>query len=1433
VSKVGFPPSEGDRCPADWDRLFLGRGELAGLMQQFDWASTSIGPPERWPQSLKTAVRIMLTSQQPIWIGWGEELIYLYNDPYKSIIGGKHPWALGRPTSAVWSEIWQDIAPLLAKAMGGDEGTYVEAQLLIMERNGFPEETYYTFSYSPIPADDDSPGGIFCANTDDTQRVISERQLSLLRELASSAAESRSVNEACERCASALMTDPLDLPFAMIYLIEPGSQVAQLKALSGIDKDHPAVKPTLSLDPDESWPLAGVLARHAPCLVSNLREVFGFDFPTGGWRQPPTQAVVLPILSSSEAGRSGCVIAGLSPFRLCDQRYASFLDLVAGQITAAVNHGDAYEEQRRRAEALAEIDRAKTTFFSNVSHEFRTPLTLMLSPLEEVLAKRDGEIDSDSRSLLGVAHRNGIRLLRLVNSLLDFSRIEAGRVTASYEPTDLAAFTAELASNFRSAIDKAGLRLVIDVRRLPQPVWVDRDMWEKIVLNLLSNAFKFTFDGEIGVAVKVAEDGDHVEITIRDTGTGIPADQLPHLFERFRRVEGARGRSFEGSGIGLALVQELVKLHGGDFHVESELDRGSAFVITMPFGRSHLPVDRIDAARAHVSTSVRAQAYVDEAIGWRDSDSTSDLPQASSSEDFGFDVTGGAEHRERILLADDNADMRDYVRRLLSGCYEVEAVGDGQAALEAAWRRRPDLVLSDVMMPRLDGFGLLQALRNDGELRDVPVIFLSARAGEEAKVEGLEAGADDYLSKPFSARELLARVRANIDMAALRREAVRVENALRLEAQMAQERAESILASIRDGFFALDSDWRFTYVNAAAERLLNRSAHELLGRGHWEEYPATVGTELETYYRRAMNQRVGAVFEYFFAAWNRWFDIRVYPAKGGGISVYFQGITKRKRAEEALRDLNERLELEVSERTAELQAKEARLRTIFATSYSYQGFLAIDGTLLDANATSLSGIGEALEDVVGKPYWDTPWFTGTPGLPEAVRAAISAVAGGETVRHEMHLNLPLGGWRWFDFQMRPVRDEQGRVVAIVPEAVELTERRKAEEAFRQAQKMEAIGQLTGGVAHDFNNFLTVIRSSADLLRRRDLPADRARRYVDAISDTADRAAKLTGQLLTFARRHALNLRVFDAADQLELVADMLKTVLGSRALFELDIAERPLPVEADANQFETALVNLVANARDAMNGRGLLTIRIARSTGPPIDAGGSAANQFVTVSVSDTGCGIPSDQIDRIFEPFFTTKDVGRGTGLGLSQVYGFAQQSGGMVRVGSEVGVGTTITLQLPLSSKPIQRHQGNSLPSGVSRERWSILVVEDNAEVGEFSTQLLDDLGYQTILARNAEEALKLLDEDPERFDIVLSDVVMPGLDGVSLGKEIRRRLPSLPFVLNSGYSDILADGDGHGFDLLQKPYSVEELSKVLRRAMANRHRGPRPMNGKADIH
>jgi signal transduction histidine kinase/CheY-like chemotaxis protein len=464
----------------------------------------------------------------------------------------------------------------------------------------------------------------------------------------------------------------------------------------------------------------------------------------------------------------GFLVAGLNPHRAANADYRGFVELLAGQVSAAIVRADDFERARARVEALAEIDRAKTAFFSNVSHEFRTPLTLMLGPLEDALAEA-GALPEDQRQRLDVAHRNALRLLRLVNSLLDFSRIESGRVQASYRPTDLGALTADLAASFRSATDKVGLGLIVDTPSLSEPVYVDRDMWEKVVLNLLSNAFKFTFHGEIAVELREAQ--GQARLTVRDTGTGIPQAELPKLFDRFHQVENARGRSFEGSGIGLALVQELVRLHGGQISVASELDRGSAFTVSIPLGSSHLPAERVGVDLGDAPTPVDAHSYVEEALRLLPGEAGEALLDSGATQFIRQDSMGGAvplsDSGAHILLADDNADLRSYIARLLAERgYEVTSAADGEAALDAIRRRRPNLVVTDVMMPRFDGFGLLRAIREDPALRDLPVIVLSARAGEESKVEGLEAGADDYLAKPFSARELLARVAANIALAA-------------------------------------------------------------------------------------------------------------------------------------------------------------------------------------------------------------------------------------------------------------------------------------------------------------------------------------------------------------------------------------------------------------------------------------------------------------------------------------------------------------------------------------------------------------------------------------------------------------------------------------------------------------------------------------------
>jgi signal transduction histidine kinase len=702
-----------------------GGGECGALMRAKDWSATPLGPAEGWPQSLRTAVSLLLNSRYPMFLFWGPQLIKIYNDGYRPITGEKHPWALGTPGPQVWPEIWSDIGPMVERVVRDGEATWSDDLPLFMRRRGFPEEVFFTFSYSPVRDESGGVGGMFCACTETTAKVQGERRLKLLRDLAAAGAAARSVPEVCRRGMEVLQASPADVPFALLYL-DGG-----LAGSAGVAREEVR----------GDWPL------EEKTLVQDLAPRFT-RVPAGPWPEAPSSAMLLPL-----AG--GALVLGVSSRIRFEDSYRRFFELVASQFEALISAARASEAERRRAEALAEIDRAKTVFFSNVSHEFRTPLTLMLGPLADGLADAVHPLPAPQRERLQMVLHSALRLQKLVNTLLDFSRIEAGRAQASYVATDLAGFTANVAATFRSAIERAGLAFVVDCPRLAEPAYVDREMWEKMVLNLVSNAFKFTFEGEIRVALRM-EEGFVLEV--RDTGTGIPAAELPRLFERFRRIEGAKSRTHEGTGIGLALVQELARLHGGEVSAQSVEGSGSTFTVRIPRGQAHLPAERVAARLEREST---AASYAQEALGWVVE------PEAPAP-----DVAAG--RGARIVLADDNADMRAYLNGLLAARYEVEAVADGEAALAAARRRRPDLVLSDVMMPGLDGFGLVRALRADPALRRIPVMLLSARVGEEARIEGLDCGADDYLQKPFSARELLARISARLELAGMQRELERL-----------------------------------------------------------------------------------------------------------------------------------------------------------------------------------------------------------------------------------------------------------------------------------------------------------------------------------------------------------------------------------------------------------------------------------------------------------------------------------------------------------------------------------------------------------------------------------------------------------------------------------------------------------------------------------
>jgi PAS domain S-box-containing protein len=534
-------------------------------------------------------------------------------------------------------------------------------------------------------------------------------------------------------------------------------------------------------------------------------------------------------------------------------------------------------------------------------------------------------------------------------------------------------------------------------------------------------------------------------------------------------------------------------------------------------------------------------------------------------------------------------------------------------------------------------------------------------------------------------------------------------------------------------------------------------------------------------------------------------------------------ITAAKQGERDLRQLNEILELRITERTAQLESNEAQMRAILETSHQYQGLLNLHGDLLYANKTALAGIRTDAGAVLGKPFWDTPWFSGTEGMGSTVRDAFFAVMQGEEVQIEMRLRLPIGE-RYFDFKMRPLRDQHGAIVGAVPDAIDVTERRQSEEALRQSQKMEAVGQLTGGVAHDFNNLLTIIRSATDFLRRRELPEERRRRYIDAISDTVERASKLTGQLLAFARRQPLKPQVFNVSTQVEAVAQLIRPLVGGRIQIDVEISDLNCFAIADVAQFETALINLAVNGRDAMDGEGRLTIGVRKVNGiPALRAQPARSGDFVAIAMADTGGGIAPELLETIFEPFFTTKEVGKGTGLGLSQAFGFAKQSDGDIAVASPPGEGATFTIYLPQAAAPAEATEaaaGSSEPAARGRG-YRVLVVEDNDDVGKFSTELLEDLGYTVRRVASADAALAILAKDEFSADLVFSDVIMPGMNGVELAGLIRDLYPGLPVVLTSGYSNVLAESAHQGFELIQKPYSVELLSRILRKAISEARR------------
>ncbi|UYP19203.1 ATP-binding protein [Rhodococcus sp. Z13] len=745
--------TSGTEPHAAWtaERLFAGPGLSQERFRNTDWASTPLGPVESWPAELRMAVRTVLPSEVPMLLWWGPHLIQFFNDAIIPVLGDKYPAAVAQSAPECWSEVWDEVGSRVDRAMNGT-ATFAENELLFMHRYGYVEETYWTFSYSPIRGESGEVMGVFVATTDTTGRVLGERRLEALSRLGTVAItdSGASLTDTCRAALDALAPSRFDLPLAALYLDTHADEAPpEWTRVAAVGMR--AGRNTELLGPDEQALLSRAAKGSEPMIVSGVAERCPdlLDPARALGDHPVDQVLLSPLVVSGRDTPLGVLAVGLSPYRGFDDAYATFVELVSTKISGLLRDASVMDAERRRADALAALDAAKTRFLETISHEFRTPLTLLLGPLQELL---DGDdLTVEQRRSLETVQRGALRLRRLVDALLEATRAEAYPVTVRPQPTDPGALTADCVELFDDAVQRAGLTLRCRVDdEATRPVRLDPQLWAHIVLNLMSNAVKYTPEGSIDVALRV--DDDRLVFTVADTGIGIPRDELDRIFERFHRVESLSGRSREGVGLGLSLVSDWIEALGGTITVESEPGQGSTFTVSVP--RVLVPnSEEITAVRA-VPVELGA-SYLGEVRQWGGTPDDGTAPKGAET--------------PRVLVVEDNADMRDYLVDLLRRQnWTVEAVRDGDTALARIRERPPHLVLSDVMLPGRDGVSVLEEIRRDPVVSRLPVILLTARAGAEAAVDGLRTGADDYITKPFNPDELVARVRVNLELSWLR-----------------------------------------------------------------------------------------------------------------------------------------------------------------------------------------------------------------------------------------------------------------------------------------------------------------------------------------------------------------------------------------------------------------------------------------------------------------------------------------------------------------------------------------------------------------------------------------------------------------------------------------------------------------------------------------
>ncbi|WP_305825240.1 ATP-binding protein [Massilia brevitalea] len=1376
-----------------------GGGEMGALIRSMDWTKTPLGPPATWPQSLRTSVSLCLSSTFPILIAWGPSDIQIYNDAYRPICGDLHPQSMGGAFKEVWASAMPVVGDAFERAHQG-EGTYIRDQRMFLDRYGYLEEAFMTFSFSPIRDESGEVGGIFHPISEATATVLNARRTQALRDLSLDIGDARTIADVARGVTTQLPHMTLDLPFLLLYQIDLETGKLHLCCQAGLG-DHADLAPE-TVEPDDTlWPFARTALEGKAQRVDGLAPRFG-ELACGPYPQPPGSAMVLPITLPGQEALFGFAVAGASAARALDADYEHFYEALGAALSTAAGNVVAYEKEQRRAEELAQIDRAKTAFFSNVSHEFRTPLTLILGPLDEALADTGEPLPPTQRRRIDVTHRNSLRLLKLVNSLLDFSRIEAGRVQATYVPTDLARLTADLASVFESAMAKGGLRYEVDLQDPGQPLWIDRDMWEKIVFNLLSNAFKFTLQG--GVRVTLCEHAGMARLSVQDSGSGIPEAELPRVFERFHRIEGTPGRTFEGTGIGLALIQELVRLHGGSIAVHSVLGEGTRFDVDIPFGHAHLPQERIGAgelADAAGGPQRMGAAFVEEALRWLPDETAAPVERPASGS-----ALQPAEPLPRILIADDNNDMRAYLKALLDPHAEVTVCADGEAAFEAVQRDLPDLLLSDVMMPRLDGFGLIARIRATPALRHLPVMLLSARAGEEAKVEGLQAGADDYLVKPFAAGELLARVRRQVELGH--------ERQLQLQALSMRE---SYFRSLIDGapviMWTTDEAGMCTYLSRRWAEYTGRSWAEDEGMGwmqavHPEDYPRTRDAFLE-----ANATRTSFKVDYRLRLQDgsyRWFVDSGTPRvdEAGRPNGYVGTVT-----DIHMRTLLQ-MRLEQVARVGDIGVwyadapfSEFRLNAQMAAHLGLDGHadVTIDALLAavdpEDRARVGGGIARSLE-------------SGCALDLEFRHAASQDGADGNGA----HATRWLRAVGWCDL------NEKGQPQGFDGVTLDISHHKNAQQELQRlaselSERNRMQSEFLFTLAHELRNPLAPIRTGLELMRVNPAVAQ-AGDVQGMIKRQVDHMVHLVDDLLDMARLSEGKVELRRSAVLLgEVVQDAVEMSMplvsaGGHRL-ALHLPQAPLPLYVDRHRIAQVLSNLLNNA--------------AKYTprGGQIDVYASVEGGEVRIGVTDSGIGIETGMLSAIFDMYAQVQEHATmaqgGLGVGLNLVRRLVELHGGRVTAYSAgLGAGSRFTVILPYEAVALEEPDAPAdvparepEPAG---DGLRILVVDDNADAAEMLQAVLEMSGHAVAVAYDGKEALARAASF--RPDAVFLDIGLPDQSGFEVAQALRRidGMDRATLVALTGWGAIedRQRSSEAGFDAhLTKPADLDRVHEVLRDA------------------